>query len=314
MNINNLAPIILFTYNRVEHTRITIDALKRNKLASFSELYIFSDAPKNAPANNKVQAVRNLLHKISGFKKVEIIEQTSHLGLATSIITGVSKIIKDYGKVIVLEDDIETGEHFLEYMNQALNLYSYEKKVWHIAGWRDPVENASDDSSFFYPTMDCWGWATWKDRWEHFEKNPQKLKKIFTQKMIKKFNIEGADPWMFLQIDKNISGEIDTWAIFWYATIFLNNGLCLAPTKSLVRNIGFDNSGENCGNNDGQLISASINNLVTSFPQLFEINRVEFEKNIAFIKQLRRKNFSLLRCIYNKMPGVLRKRIKAIIK
>ncbi len=306
----DLAPILIFTYSRLSHTISTIQSLQKNIFANESDLFIFSDGPKNEGAVAKVNELRKYLRTIDGFKKVEIIERKNNFGLAQNIISGVTDIINKYGKAIIIEDDIVTGKYFLSYMNEALQKFQNEKKVWHITGWRDPIESVYPNSAFFYPTMDCWGWATWADRWRYFEKNPQKLKKQFNRKMKKQFNIEGADPLMFLQIEKNISGEINTWAIFWYATIFLHNGLCLGPTKSLVKNIGFDNSGENCRSSNEQKILDSVDIEITNYPQKIEINFEEYNKNIQFIKRMRRKDFTITRFIFNKLPGNLRKTIK----
>ena len=178
----SLAPIILFTYARPEHTKQTVEALKKNILSNESELFIFSDAAKNEKVMPMVAETRLYLKTIKGFKSVKIFEQNKNYGLAKSIINGVTYIINKYNKAIVLEDDIVTGTHFLEYMNESLEKYENNKKLWHITGWRDPIENTVNNSCFVYPTMDCWGWATWKDRWKYLEKNPKKIEIHFYKK------------------------------------------------------------------------------------------------------------------------------------
>ena len=310
----NLAPIVLFVYARPDHTKKTIESLLKNNLAKDSDVFIFSDAAKNDKVIPKVKETREYLTTVKGFKKIEIIQKNENCGLAKNIIEGVTEIINKYGKVIVLEDDIVTGIHFLEYMNDALNKYENNLKLWHITGWRDPIDNTVDNSSYVYPTMDCWGWATWKNRWCYFEKNPKNLIQIFSKEMIYRFNIDGADPLMFLQIKKNLTGEINTWAIFWYATIFLNNGLCLAPSKSLVKNIGFDNSGENCGKNTGQEIDFSLDHKINVFPEDIEVNINEFNKNKEFLYELRKRDHINLYLIYNYIPLSIRKVIKKIFR
>ena len=101
-----LAPIVLFTYNRPWHTRQTIEALQKNHLASESVIFIFSDGPKTKEDEPKVEEVRKFLKTIQGFKQIEIIEREKNWGLAKNIIDGVTKVVNEYGKVIVLEDDI----------------------------------------------------------------------------------------------------------------------------------------------------------------------------------------------------------------
>jgi hypothetical protein len=244
--MDKLAPIVLFVYNRPDHTRQTVESLSANIYASESDLIIYSDAPKNQQAEEGVQAVRSYIKTLQGFKSITIIERDKNWGLANSIIDGVTSIVNKYGKVIVLEDDIVTSPYFLKFMNTALNYYENEKKVWHISGWNCLNSKTYLDDVFFWRTMNCWGWATWKDRWQYYEKNVEKLIESFTKKDIFKFNIYGSED-MWGQVLANKAGIINTWAIFWYAIIFQNNGLCLSPTLSFVKNIGNDGTGVNCG-------------------------------------------------------------------
>ena len=147
------SPVILFIYNRPEHTRQTLEALAANTLAKESDLFIFADGPKeNATVQQleKIQQTRKLARSKKWCKNVTVIESKKNKGLAASIISGVTEIVNKYGKVIVLEDDIVTGKYFLEYMNEALDKYAEEKNVWHISGFRDPVKREIEGSSYFF--------------------------------------------------------------------------------------------------------------------------------------------------------------------
>lgn len=282
------APIVLFVYNRPYHTRRTLEALSKNELAMQSDLFIFADGAKENASSEQllqIEETRKVIREKQWCKNVEIIESPKNKGLADSIIEGVTKIINQYGKIIVLEDDLLTGKYFLNYMNDALYKYENEAKVWHITSWRDPIATSNPNSSFFYPVMDCWGWATWAARWQHYKKDYAFFKKKFNGKMRKAFNIDGTDKGMWQQILDNETGKINTWAIFWYATIFLNNGLCLAPCSSLVRNIGFDNSGEHCGINSFQEISQSVDVRVLQLPDAVEVDKNEYEKMKSFMRK-----------------------------
>ncbi|MFU2486565.1 hypothetical protein [Thauera sp. WH-1] len=243
------APIALFVYNRLAHTKQTIEALLRNELAEESDLTIFSDAPKNASAERSVQEVRKYIKSIEGFRSVSIIERNDNWGLAKSIIEGVTRILKEREKIIVLEDDIITSPAFLRFMNEALELYENQKKVWHISGWNYPISTKDIDETFLWRCMNCWGWATWADRWSHFEKAPSSMIELWKKEEIFSFNLDGAHNF-WSQVLNNQRGRTNTWAIFWYATIFKNNGLCLNPSQSLTKNIGNDGSGINCSDYD----------------------------------------------------------------
>jgi hypothetical protein len=239
------APILLFCYNRLDHTRRTLKALRRNEFADRSDLFIFSDGAKTFEEQNLVNDLRKHLRSVEGFKSVTLIERRENYGLAKSIIDGVTEYVKEYDRVIVVEDDIVTSPGFLSFMNRALEYYQDDKKLWHISGWNYPIKSENLDDVFMWRAMNCWGWATWSDRWVNFEKNPNRLVQNWTEAQKKEFDLDGYNDF-WSQVEANLNGEMNTWAIFWYATIFENKGLCLNPTQSFVENIGFDGSGENC--------------------------------------------------------------------
>ncbi|MCG8571197.1 MAG: glycosyltransferase [Spirochaetes bacterium] len=254
MNGSSLAPIILFVYNRPEHTRKTLAALKNNIMADQSDLYIYSDGKKELtdPIEQKVlaeniEAVRNIIHNIQGFKNVKIIEKDHNHGLAASIINGVSEIIQSHGKVIVLEDDIITAPGLIKYMNEALAFYQEKKDIFSISGYIFPYKQLREYEydTFIYPRNSTWGWATWKDRWEKADWNVRSFNSfIKDKKEINKFNRGGEDLTPMLKNQMN--GKIDSWGIRWCYTQFKNNAYGVFPVKSLVQNIGFDDSGIHC--------------------------------------------------------------------
>ena len=169
----NLAPIVLFIYNRPWHTQQTVETLQKNELANESELFIYSDAAKNEQASESVNAVREYIKTINGFKEITIILRDKNWGLADSIIDGVTKIVNEYGRIIVLEDDLVTSPYFLKFMNEGLTMYENEDKVASIHGYIYPIDNLPN--TFFIKGADCWGWATWKRAWDVFEPNGQKI-------------------------------------------------------------------------------------------------------------------------------------------
>ena len=240
------APVVLFTYNRPEHTRRTLSALAANTLAARTPLIIYSDAARHDKDKPAVDAVRAFAGSAAGFASVTVHERERNFGLADSIADGVSATIRDHSRAIVLEDDIVTSLHFLEYMNEALARYEHEERVMHIAAHMPPISAEGLPESFFLRQSSCWGWGTWARAWRHFHRQGQEFIDAFSPADIKRFNLDGAyDYWSQLLANEN--GALKTWAVYWYACVFSQGGLCLHPRRSLVRNIGFDGSGENCG-------------------------------------------------------------------
>jgi hypothetical protein len=259
------APIALFVYNRPEHTRRTIKFLQQNLLADESRLYVFSDAAKNKSDEIAVNDVRELIKTITGFKSIKIIERKENLGLANSLISGVSQLIKDYGKAIIFEDDLLSSPYTLKYFNDALKHYETEEKVMHISGYMYPLAGADKlPETFLYRAAHSWGWATWERAWLNFNPDIDDLIKSFTKEKIKAFSIDGTmNFWKQMQEFKK--GKNNSWAIRWYASIFLKGGLTLNPSKSLIHNIGHDGTGVH--SNIEKTYSVAINKQpITYFP------------------------------------------------
>ena len=248
-----LAPIVLFVYNRPWHTEQMLEALAKNYLANQSNLFIYADGHKgdiNEDDKKKIAEVRSVIYSKQWCKKVRIVERDKNWGLADNIVDGVTTVVNKYSKVIVLEDDIVTSPGFLQYMNDALNLYEDEEKIMHVSGYMVPIVANDLPETFFYNQTSCWGWATWKRSWDVFESDSILLKaKLNREKSIYHFNLEGAYDF-YNDLVKNINKEIKTWAIKWHTTVYLEGGLCLHPKKSLVSNIGFDGTGVHCGASD----------------------------------------------------------------
>lgn len=259
-----LAPIVLFVYNRPWHTKQTVESLQKNELASESELFVYCDNAKNEDAQKSVDEVRKYVDIIEGFKKVTVIKREKNWGLADSIIDGVTSIVNEYGKIIVLEDDLVTSPYFLKYMNEGLEMYKDELQVASIHGYIYPRENFPD--TFFIKGADCWGWATWKRAWDIFEPDGQKLLDELTSRKLEK-EADFNNSYGFTQMLKDqIKGKNNSWAVRWYMSAFLKDMLTLYPGKSYVQNIGNDNSGTHCGVSD--VFMVKLTNSITNVSKL----------------------------------------------
>lgn len=249
MSSPNLSPIAVFAYNRPLHLEKTLSALAKNNLASESHLIIFCDGPKYEEDALLVKKTREKARVNHGFNSVEIIESIQNKGLAESIIQGVSRVCQDYGKVIVLEDDMESSPYFLEYMNEALTMYENDERVISAHGYVYPLKNDLQ-KPFFLRGADCWGWATWERGWRVFERDGEVLAKEILQKgLVRDFNFEDSHDYYQMLLDFN-EGKNNSWAIRWYASAFLKNKLTLYPNRSLIQNIGLDQSGTHCDQTD----------------------------------------------------------------
>ena len=240
------SPILLFTYNRLNHTRRCIEALQKNTLSAESDLYIYSDAAKEVTQQQAVNEVRQYLHTLQGFKSITLIERKENWGLARNIIDGVTTQVNRYGKVIVLEDDLIVAPYFLQFMNDALETYKDEPKVGHIQAC-DFTQDTSLPDTFLIKWTGSWGWATWERAWKHFNPNGKALlEELEQRKLTYTFDFNGKYGFTRM-LRRQIEGKNNSWAIRWNASLFLKDILSLNVGRSLVQNEGFDGSGTNCG-------------------------------------------------------------------
>lgn len=287
-DVDQLAPIALFVYNRVEHTRVLIKSLLDNEESRNSDLFVYSDAAKNLSQSEQVSQVRKLIKSIKGFKSITIIEQEENLGLAKSIISGVTELCDKYNQVIVLEDDLVLSKHFLHYMNTALYCYKNEERVMQISGHMFPVNLQSNTDAIFLPFVSTWGWATWKRAWDKFDPMMKAYNNLAQDKVLRnKFNLGGAYPY-FKMLEKQRQGKINSWGIRWNLSVFDNSGLVLYPKVSQVDNAGFDGSGTHCSRIVGKhQNSETMNFEVNSFP---EVVNLDVDNFIEIKKYLRNEN------------------------
>lgn len=286
-----LSPILLFTYNRPEHTRLTLEALRKNHLSDRSRLYIFSDGYRNETDREEVMKVRELIRSVEGFAAIHIEERTENVGLARNIIEGVTGVVNEHGKVIVLEDDLITSPYFLTFMNDVLERYEQEEKIAHVQGFCFPLQGLPD--AFLIKWTGSWGWATWKRAWDLFNPDGEALLSEITKKKLnREFDFNNNYPFTRM-LRRQVNGENDSWAIRWNASLFLNNRLSVNAGKSLVQNIGFDGSGRHSGHDVIYTTPLHMSALSSEIP-LIEENRAVRK---AFEKYYRRTNSHLAKAV-----------------
>ena len=266
------APVALFVYNRPDHTRQTVEALLANTVANQTPLHVFSDAPRNESASPAVEEVRSYIRSIAGFKSVTIIERETNFGLARSIIDGVTSLCEEYGRVIVMEDDLITSPHFLSYMNDALTRYEHEDRVMQIAGYMYPINLELEEDALFMPFTSSWGWATWERAWRLFDATGTGYQRLLEDQSLRRaFDLNGKYGYLRM-LESQLRGETDSWAIRWYLSVFLMNGLTLYPKKTLVGNLGFDGSGVNCVASSIEASTIEQHFRVMTMPQLVSVS------------------------------------------
>lgn len=242
-----LAPVALFTYKRLDHTKATLEALVRNTLAAQTDLFVFSDGPRREDEAEAVAAVRDLVRSVSGFASITLVERPKNMGLARSVITGVTELLEKHERVIVLEDDLLTSRNFLAYMNDALDHYQEDPAAFSVTGHTFPEAYLSIPNDYPFDTYagyrcSSWSWGTWRDRWRVIDWSMSYFPAFCQDHAAQNaFNRGGSDMSTMLRLQHE--GRIDSWAIRFCYAHHSTGRRCIYPVRTLVKNIGLDNSG-----------------------------------------------------------------------
>ena len=243
------APIVIFSYNRPEKTKSVLQSVLEADFANESDIYVYSDGPRSEKDYDKVREVRETIHMIAEHNReyaIRVIEKESNDGLSKSIIMGVSEIINQYGRIIVLEDDNVVSKDFISYMNNCLDYYSHYNNVGSIAGLSYLTEHdfPDDYKKDVYALMrPCsWVWGTWKNRWELIDWDVKDFTSfVHNKKEVQRFNEAGNDLIYLLKAQRY--GRVNSWAIRFCYGLFKNKLLTIYPRYSKAKNVGYDGSG-----------------------------------------------------------------------
>ena len=297
INLRKPAPIVVFGYNRLDKFITVIESLKRNQESEKSELWIFIDGPRNLNDSMIQHSILNYAKDINGFEKNIVIHAGQNKGLSKSIEEGISKVLETNSSLIVIEDDIKVSKYFLEYINLGLFLYEQDENVASIHGYSYPTKNKLPNT-FFLKGADCWGWGTWRRSWDKYNKDSKALlQSISIHKDKNDFDFSGYGGFIKMLKD-SVKGKNDSWAIKWYASMFLSEMYTLYPGESLVENIGLDGSGAH----------KEINETPSSFDQnqKIKVEKIEVKESKiareAFIQFFKQNNTSQ---IYKNLNSLL---------
>jgi hypothetical protein len=298
--------IIIFTYNRSSHLQRLVDSLRDNNEFNQLEVCFAIDAPKTPFKENEQKKIFIIINELKKeHKKIEVILQKKNLGSKKHIKTIVDKNFIDYEKLIIIEDDLEVDKFFLNFMCTSLEKYKKYNQVFHISGFNF-IHNSNMSSAFLSRYMNCWGWATWRDRWEQLTMDADYFHRTFSNKAKWEFNCNGSHDF-FRQITENRVGILNTWAIFWYASIFEKGGLCLYPPHSLVKNNGRDNSGERNGKKLKEI--TFLNTEVKNYPYKIKESNHDYLKLVQYFKSNDNHITRMIKYIVYLFPYKFQKRI-----
>lgn len=269
-----MAPICLFVYNRPQETSLLLDSLINCVECKDSDLIVFGDGPKTDEDKVNVDKVHSLFYKIKGFKSVTLHFRDENQGLAQSVIQGINAVFESYDSVIVLEDDLIVSKDFLSFMNDSLATYHSRADIWSISGYTPSIEIPSDysEDTFLVQRPQCWGWATWKDRWMQVDWDARDASVLKDRKQRRSFNLGGNDLSRTMAIWEK--GYLDAWAIRWVFSAWIKHSWTLNPVHSKIKNVGFSNAATHRGWNDKRHYVEISSKIITLNPEIQPDQRI----------------------------------------
>lgn len=277
-------PIALFTYNRPDHARRVLESLSHCCRLDECQLYIYCDGAKDPSQVETVSATRQVVKNWAGAHQALVIERDQNMGVDRSIVTAVTELCQEFGRVIVVEDDLVLGPDFLAYMLQSLDRYENDTHVYQISGYMYPIRHPRKPDAFFLPFTTSWGWATWERAWRIFDWHAPGASQMVNDALARhRFDLDGSYPYTAM-LQARLSGKIDAWDIVWYFAVFNAGGLVLFPRQSLVWNGGWDGSGTHTDTDPNfrqispDTLSRSIFSTPLQFPGRVVLDQEAFEK------------------------------------
>tara|TARA_B100001057_G_scaffold211447_1_gene211935 strand:- start:909 stop:1820 length:912 start_codon:yes stop_codon:yes gene_type:complete len=296
-----LPVIVLFCYNRVSHLKKTIYSLMNNYNFKNYQLIIFSDGPKNKSDLIKIKKVREYLSSLKSHK-IKVCKNKKNLGLKKNIILQLNKIFKEHEMAIIVEDDILTNKYFLNYMTEALLNFKKRKKIGSISAYTpiNYLKMKKFNFDLYYSKRHySWGWGTWSNRWNNFVFDEKKIVKKINKKNIEKFDSIGRD--LPILLDLSLKNKISSWSIYFDFNCLVKNLSCVCPKFSLVKNLGFDESGTHEHQN-------FLNNEIKINWRPINFNKINFSNKIALLEKksingdikqkIKNKFFRLIKMVY----------------
>ena len=274
------APIVMFVYNRADHFTQTYEALAKCPEAKNSILYIFSDGAKNDNAKPLVEQVRQTAKAFAeqnDFKQVFLTESPENKGLAKSIIEGVTKVLNEHGKAIIIEDDNIASPYLLSFLNEALVYFADDKTIGALSGYTPQIsfpKNYQYDIFSSYRSCSCC-WATWKDRWQNIDWNLKKFSEFIADKeAVKRLSLTGND--RLIRLYRQTKGNGSSWSVRFGAYLVANEMLTIYPKYSYIQNIGCDETVTHSQSLDAEFMDVDLSKAIPNS----KIEKVPFDNEI----------------------------------
>ena len=302
-----MAPVLIVTYDRLEHLKKAIASLRSNIYAEQTDLFIASDYQRTDAEANKVAAVRSYLKGIDGFKSVTVFAREKNLGVVDNSNLALQVIFDKFDRFIIMNDDLVTAPGFLKFTNEAFERYGDNERVFSITGYCPPIHIPSTYryDAFFLGRMSAWGCGMTKDRYDSVrEITREEFDEFEANKKLSRAFVEAGGEDLLVMLKDVAYGSLEAWDVRCMYTQFMKNQYTVYPAQSLILNIGFDGSGMHCGKSDRFNVALS-DKTAFSFPE-----RVVVDQRIVKANRKFRAGASYARKLMSRTQGLMGKSLR----
>ncbi|MFC1843565.1 glycosyltransferase family 2 protein [Thermodesulfobacteriota bacterium] len=305
-------PIAYIIFNRPRHTRKTFATIRARRP---TKIFIIADGPRleHPTDTERCREVRKIVENIDWPCEVYRNYANQNLGLKQRVSSGLDWVFRKVEKAIVLEDDCLPHPDFFTFCKLLLDHYETDERVWVITGnnFQDGCKRG-EAAYYFSKYTHCWGWATWRKAWQHYQdnfsfwsewKNSADWHRKTPDQVERKY-------WsnIFGMVNR---GEINSWAYPWMANVWYYGGLTATPNVNLVTNIGLGPDGTHTIANKDQegLPAFSIGPLThpKEIAQDLKADRYVFDHTFGGINQrLHRRLQRLPRRVLGKFSRIIK--------
>lgn len=290
-------PVVFLVFNRPE---LTARVFARIRQAQPEILFIIADGPRAGRIGEveKCAEVRRLISAGIDWPCRVVWECSDvNLGCARRVSSGLNVAFAQVEEAIILEDDCLPDPTFFRFCEELLVRYRDEQKVAQIAGcsFQDPMTAPKNPSYYFSRYPHCWGWATWRRAWLHYDHKMQGWNGGGKNSWLTSiFNCQAERRWWTYNFNRTAAGVTDSWAFRWTVTVYSNGWFGILPYQNLVSNIGFGADGTHTAEIDHSL--SSIREVGLGFP---------LHHPAALRRDERADEYTSLHCF--RMPGIARR-------
>jgi hypothetical protein len=273
------APIVFLIFRRPDLTARVFESIRQ---AQPAKLLVVADGPRNEAEELLCQQSRSVTEQVDWDCEVLRNYSDVNLGCRKRVSSGLDWAFEQVEEAIVLEDDCLPHPSFFKYCQDLLAYYRNDERIWCINGNNFQDGQWRGNGSYYFSIYNhCWGWATWRRAWKHYDNDLESWPALKASGLLNSIFGDPYEQQYWTQIWDRLRTENqpDSWAYRWTFTCMSNSGLSIAPNVNLVSNIGFRADGSHTtSDSDSNLAAMPVADVSNIQHPLFVLRDVDADQ------------------------------------